>query len=439
MKPAIPVMTYEPSQQALVERWLAHVRGLDGTEVRLFPGAEERRGSRSSDRYRSFRAVAEAMRGQAFVWLEPEAIPLQAGWAGQLSAAFQESGKEILLAAEQHPEQAHWGRIGIYGPNAHWLLPRELRADAWEPWMAAHLRPLLGHTALLQFSPGHRDEQGQWAPLRFPANAARLRRDAVLFHADRFQDLLADRHPAARFYHTGDLGDIIAALPVIRQLGGGELVIGNHQPLAPGWRPMEGNRFEAIRPLLSIQPYVLSVRFETGPAQVDYDLSGFRSVYSRRATLAHAQARWLGVGELNLAPWLEAEPSPETRGRIVVARSARYHHPYFPWRRFVRRYGERLVFVGLREEYEAFVRDHGGAGVVQHRPTQTLLEVASLILGSDLFVGNQSSPCWIAMGLGHPMIQETHPSIHDSIVIRENARFFMGAARSCFAEMGVPL
>jgi hypothetical protein len=242
-----------------------------------------------------------------------------------------------------------------------------------------------------------------------------------------------------RFYHTGDLGDIIAALPVIRQLGGGELVVGNHGAMYPGWRAMEGPRFDAIKSLIEAQPYISTVRFEYPPEGVDFDLSGFRHVYSPHYNLSEAQAKWLNVSNINLDPWLEVAPSELSKGRIIVARSGRYQNPNFPWVQLVKLYGRRMSFVGFKDEYDAFVRSTGGSGVVAHAPTCSLLEVAALVRGSDLFIGNQSCPCWIAMGLGHRMIQETHDFIRDSIVARENARFFTGSKRSCFADLGVPI
>jgi hypothetical protein len=307
-----------------------------------------------------------------------------------------------------------------------------------DAWMAKHLKPLTAFTPLIQHSYGNYDQYGIASPHRFPRDSHALRSTAVLFHADKFQDLIPGSK-ITRFYHTGDLGDIIAGLPVIRQLGGGELVIGNHGGMYAGWRPMEGERFNAIKPLIEAQNYISSVRFEYPPQDVDFDLSGFRKVYSRHYTLSEAQAKWLNVSDLDLSPWLEVTPSGLSKGRIIVARSGRYHNPTFPWVQLVKRYGQRMGFVGLKDEFDAFVRSTCGTGMVSYVPTSTLQEVAALIKGSDLFIGNQSCPCWIAMGLGHRMIQETHPFIHDSIVPREGCRFFTRANRSCFADLGVPI
>jgi hypothetical protein len=202
---------------------------------------------------------------------------------------------------------------------------------------------------------------------------------------------------------------------------------------------MEGARFEAIKALVEAQSYIANVRFEHQPDEVDFDLSGFRRVYSRRYSLAEAQARWLNVSNLNLAPWLEAKPSELSKGKIIVARSGRYQNRRFPWRQLVRSHGRRMAFVGFAEEFNAFLRDSGGTGRVTYLPTGTLMEMAALIKGSDLFIGNQSCHCWVAMGLGHRMIQETHETIHDSIVARAEARFYTGSNLRCFAELGVPI
>lgn len=202
---------------------------------------------------------------------------------------------------------------------------------------------------------------------------------------------------------------------------------------------MEGARFNAIKPLVETQAYISAVRFEHRAEEIEFDLSGFRNVYSRQSNLSQAQARWLNVSNLNLDPWLEVRPSEASAGRIIVARSGRYHNPRFPWRRLIRAHGSRMSFVGLPEEFDEFVIASGGTATLNYLPTNTLLELASLIKGSDLFIGNQSCPCWIAMGLGHKMIQETHEWIRDSIVARENARFFSAGDVRCFAEFGVPI
>lgn len=224
------------------------------------------------------------------------------------------------------------------------------------------------------------------------------------------------------FFARGDLGDIIAFLPTIRQLGGGHLILGNRD--GRGERePMTQARFDVIAPLLQVQPYITGIHREDDAKDVNYDVTNFRmkpppSGYN----LATWQAAYFGITDLDLSPWLFAHPSQESSGRAVFARSLRYHGRNFDWKGMVEKYPGAL-FVGLPEEHAAFC---GAFGQVQYRPTSNLLEVAELIAGSEIFVGNQSAPCWVAMGLGAALIQEMdcYASNHNSIVQpRPNAEY----------------
>jgi hypothetical protein len=80
---------------------------------------------------------------------------------------------------------------------------------------------------------------------------------------------------------------------------------------------------------------------------------------------------------------------------VVIHRSPRYHG-YFPWGRVVRKYRGRCVLVGLREEHEAFC---GEFGHVPYHRTADWLDLAEVIGGCLLYVGNQSGPYAAAVGL----------------------------------------
>lgn len=137
--------------------------------------------------------------------------------------------------------------------------------------------------------------------------------------------------------------------------------------------------------------------------------------------LAHLkQSKGLGHGISPNKKWLFVDPSKESNGRIVCARSERYRNGSFPWSRIVKHYGERLLFVGLQHEHAEFCSSFGG---VQWKPVTNFLEMAQVIAGSELFIGNQSSPMTIAEGLKHPTIQETSTDPADCIYFRDNAQW----------------
>lgn len=221
------------------------------------------------------------------------------------------------------------------------------------------------------------------------------------------------------FYHAGDLGDVIAALPAIRQLGGGRIIIG------PGYcrESMKGARFEAIKPLLMAQPYVTGVEWREERPSRAFDLSVFRQNYRRGESLAHLQARHLGVDNLDVAPWLTAPRNAAYRNRVVFARSPRYHNGFYPWFALIKNYPDAL-FVGSADEHDSFQREFNRR--LERVPTADLLELASLLASARLFCGNQSCPWWIAAGLGIPVFQETWDHDRNSMIVRKNAFYMTG-------------
>jgi len=212
----------------------------------------------------------------------------------------------------------------------------------------------------------------------------------------------------AVFYHTGDLGDLVAALPVIRHLGGGHIVIGAPTEVGtgqPGFcrESMQGARYEAIRPLLAAQPYVASVSWGERPKGC-IDFSTFRHTKPIVGeNIANWQARHLGISGVSLEPWLtvEAIPSP-----VIFARSPRYHNPRFPWPDYSRHYTG-AVFVGLPSEHEVFQIAIGRR--IEHAQTSDLLVLTRMMAGSPQVLCNQSAPFWCAAGVGAPTVQETCP------------------------------
>lgn len=223
------------------------------------------------------------------------------------------------------------------------------------------------------------------------------------------------------FAHSGDIGDIIAALPTMRSLGGGDIVIG---PLLEGQfkgrESMKGARFEAIKPLLEAQPYIGSVTWHDNPQAYTHDFRDFRQQEQYGESLLEWQARYLGV-TASTDPWLTCRRSEKSIGRAVIARSLRYRNPGFPWNVVLHKHKE-PIFIGLKEEYEDFQKNNRGVEFIQ---TENLLEAAELINGADIFIGNQSCPFWIAAGLGQRLIQEGWPQQPNSQIKRPNARYLI--------------
>lgn len=440
------VLCFPRSQKHACARLADYCRRLDGTEPRLIMVPDEletrwRAQFKALDKWKLAAALsahtlnhaALAMKGKPFIWLEHDSVPLCASWALELSEEYARAGKEFLLSSDSHPPHDMVGGIGVYGPDTWWLVPKgPFKAQGWDRWMQLHLGPLIHWSPLVQHSYGiystQRNRHLHCEPHRFPRDRAIIRKDACVFHRDKFQDLIPSSVPssAIRARHTGDLGDLIAFLPTLRAAGGGELLITPHGELEHGPRErMTDRRAAFIIPLIGAQSYVTKVSFGGNGErpQITHDFALFRrtNTLSRLENLACWQGRHFGIESLDLAPWLDCEPARESRGKIVVSRSARYHNEFFPWRKILRQHRQEVLFVGLPQEHAALQQVCGFR--LPAARIGSALDMARIIKGSKLFIGNQSLPCWIAMGLGHPLIQETCESVPDSIVPRENARF----------------
>lgn len=432
MRTTIPatIVLAEP-QRAAVERLVKYCEDLDGTKVVVLEGAEGTRLPYPLCNDAAFHQAAEYFKGKAFFWMEPDSIPRTAGWLQKCTDEFRKSGKEFMLSSDSHPPHDKVGGIGIYGPNSHWFIPKRFENHAWDMWLLDHAPDLVHWSPLIQHSYGlyrHGAAQGH----RFPKNNALLREDSVIFHRDKFQDLIDSseeitdpaRIPLV-FRHGGDLGDIIAALPILRQLGGGQIVL-FHDPEAPvgmrGRESLEGARFEAIKPLLAAQEYVYGVDWGVG-----VDTKNFRlTPRPMNESLLERQARHAGVWPLDQSPWLTV-PESTPHKRIVCARSARYHNPIpFPWKELSQTYGDRLLFVGLPAEHAAFEQVVGCR--VEHAKTENFLDIATLMAGAPQVVCNQSAPLWVAIGLGCKIICEANAEVPNSQIHRSGSFWAYTAA-----------
>jgi hypothetical protein len=238
------------------------------------------------------------------------------------------------------------------------------------------------------------------------------RRDEDLLNRIRqvnAEPLIMPRTPDCSFKHSGNCGDIIFAMPAMFALAGTQkeknislyLRTGQEVPYQQTMKHPLGNVSLNEQMVQMITPLVLSqkhfARCETFHGQaIDYDLDRIRDypLLLDRGNIS----RWYFLvfpEYYDLSnPWLSVEPSPVTKDAIVVARSSRYRMPLIDYR-FLREYPN-IYFVGLEEEY---------LDMREQIPAMTFLkvgdflELAQLIAGSRLFIGNQGLPFTLAEAL----------------------------------------
>lgn len=215
------------------------------------------------------------------------------------------------------------------------------------------------------------------------------------------------------FYHSGDYGDIIYALKAIQLIGGGKLVLGHeYRGKHPPRSPITKAGFELIEPLLKKQAYVTAVEFSDKAAPCSHDLNQFREFWQLRKTkfklpyetLVETNCYTIGVEPLfTPSPWLTADT--KTIAPFIIHRSRRYNSQDFPWRDVVERLGRSACFVGLPDEHEYFTTQFGR--IAFYQPVD-FADMAAVINGAKGFIGNQSFPCSLALGLGQNVFQEAY-------------------------------
>jgi hypothetical protein len=230
------------------------------------------------------------------------------------------------------------------------------------------------------------------------------------------------------FKHSGTAGDTIYSLAIAKKMGGGhfDVAIGNIENCIMKYtgRPADvapehvgrytEQDYKLLAPLLERQSYITNVQqWYPGDCEPEVDLDHFRSFLYRQfeGNIIEAYHKAFGLpwdDTMYNDIWLEADPVREAA--IVVNRTNRYLDPASEpvWRQMCQDADleHNAIFVGTENEHSAFVAWTGCR--IPYRPVQDFKELADLIAGADLFLGNQSMAYSIATGLGKETMLEIH-------------------------------
>jgi hypothetical protein len=231
------------------------------------------------------------------------------------------------------------------------------------------------------------------------------------------------------FKHSGDLGDITFALPVIRAMGGGVLYLdpegGLNSPTVKfvnkSRTKLDAKSIDMLIPILKQQPYVEDVRHWHGEP-VDHDLDEFRNFLGfNNLSDSHLAAFGLPTSERDAA-WIQiADPIAIPDRPIVVNRSIRYHGNYTFWEANLPHLSPKCIFVGYPKDYEIFLYTFGHE--IPYYPTPELLTLARVIAGCQLFMGNQGFPHALAEGMKKNLVNEVFQHRPAAIFKREGAHY----------------
>lgn len=374
-------------------------------------------------------------RGESFFLLEPDAVPLKPGWLDQLEIEYAASGKPFmgaLLDCEQPGLPSRYlAGVACYPSNAIDIIGPALDERphiAWDISSAEAIMPQAANSPHIQHFWGNHRQSPVFVSHRAHNGPANLMtqgdiwKDALVFHRNKDGSLIRMLGGEAPYIvaHGGDVGDLIYGLPAMKVLGQCRLVVHWH-PVREGFN---AQKFAKIYPLLAIQPYLHSVVFQHECPETPWNFNRFRPWnWERRATriesLAQSQLRIFNLPEAVLQEqWLCVdEPVFSENKKVVFHRSFRYRNRNFPWKEILAKYGRYAVFVGMPDEHQNFCAE---IGPVDYFPTEDYLELARVIAGAVLFVGNQSCPYAIAEGLKQNAILETCPGCEDCQFYRPN-------------------
>ena len=218
------------------------------------------------------------------------------------------------------------------------------------------------------------------------------------------------------FLHSGHLGDVINALPVLKELSKNHkcnLYLKINEPLeADAWGyKHEGDKIymsekmvKMVMPLLKKQTYINKIEiFKKQPIDVDLDL--FRKI---PMNFNLDEVRWYfhltGVHTDLTKQYLFADAHTSIKNKIVIMRSTRRKNTFINYS-FLTKY-EDVLFLGLKDEYIDLQKEIPN---LQFYDCKDFLEAAEIISSSKFFIGNSSFGFTIAEGLKVPRIMESYP------------------------------
>jgi len=157
---------------------------------------------------------------------------------------------------------------------------------------------------------------------------------------------------------------------------------------------MNRKMFDMAYPLLKQQCYIHEgIALEKGEdMRVDYDLDLFRKEY-KNLSAGNIQS-WISMAHPDLRPKMDLDSisvDSKLNDYILVSRSSRYQNQWIDYS--LLKHYDNVKFIGVESEFKV-LRLHNPN--IEHLEVKDFLELAELIAGCKLYIGNQSMPYAIA-------------------------------------------
>ncbi len=212
------------------------------------------------------------------------------------------------------------------------------------------------------------------------------------------------------FLHSGLPGDIINSLAVIKKISQTHkcnLFININKKIEyeyfkhPGQGLLMNNKlYEMIFPLIKKQNYISNIcKYDN--SDIDINLDYFRLFPAKFINPPRYYFHLTGEkADLN-EPYLEVEPHPNIKNKIVILRSFRFRNNLINYN-FLKNFND-LLFIGLESEFEDLKQSIPN---LQFYDCKDFYEMSQIIKSAKFFLGNQSLGYAIADALNVPRLLE---------------------------------
>ncbi len=231
------------------------------------------------------------------------------------------------------------------------------------------------------------------------------------------------------FLHSGNLGDLIYSLPVIKELSkshkcnfyikvGEKIPVGYYKHPAGGVY-IDNRMLNLFLPLIREQKYINEIK-QFSNQEIDIDLNLFRKL---PVNICFNSPRWYfqitGIQVDLSESYLDVKEHDKIKNKIIIHRTFRHRNQFIDYS-FLRNYND-LIFIGIKEEFEDLKKNIPN---LEHYECKDFLEMAQVIKSSKFFIGNQSVAYPMAEGLKVPRLLEAEPSFPVVQPIGKNAYDF---------------
>lgn len=217
------------------------------------------------------------------------------------------------------------------------------------------------------------------------------------------------------YSHSGDLGDIIYGLSLAKHTGCDKFIVFDYNG-GPQRSRINKTIYASIEPLLLSQKYINKPlychrEYITPMVGFRHWLKWFSIPESHFFAYQHSREKALEFVCGNT--WLDNIPIQKIK-KVIVNKSPRYWHHGLNISDFLKNFDDSDIgFIGSESEYNEFSQQYNVK--YSYIRTPTLLHAASVIAGSELFVGNGSCCAAIAQSMRHPSVIFIHPGNKKSI------------------------